>query len=261
MHYLIALSNHVEPAALVLAALACVLLPAAAHPTFRWHIDNSCSAACRKVMGLLAAQLLLTVAIAAPIVGHAATRSFVAKNVWIVGLSMVTNIVLVLVLMLSKKARHSHPTNLVLLGAFTATEGVLLGVISSSYQLQAVLLAAGLTAIITVGLAVYALQTKHDFTMQGGLLLTLLLGLVFTGVLAAFTRSPAMHLLLAGLGAVLFGAYIVYDVQLLAGNVAGEQAAVQLSPDEYVVGAIMVYVDIVNLFLHLLRFIAEMQRN
>jgi FtsH-binding integral membrane protein len=200
------------------------------------------------------------VAIATPIVAHAGVRTFVATNAWFTGLAMLASFVLLLVLSFSESARHSHPTNLVLLAAFTAAEGVVVGAITSQYQMQAVLLAVALTAVITVGLTVYAMQTKRDFTMQGGLLLTLLLTLVFTGLLGVFTRSPAVHLLIGGAGALLFGAYIVYDVQLLAGN-AGKQTAMSLSPDEYVVGAIQVYLDVVNLFLHILRFISEMQRD
>lgn len=214
---------------------------------------------CRKVFGILSAQLLLTVAIATPIVAHAGVRSFVATNPWFTGLAMVTSFVLLMVLSLSESARHSHPTNLFLLAGFTAAEGVVVGAITAQYQMSAILLAVGLTAVITVGLTAYAMQTKRDFTMQGGLLLTLLLTLVFTGIFGALTRSPAIHLLMGAGGALLFGAYIVYDVQLLAGN-AGK-TALSLSPDEYVVGAIQVYLDVINLFLHLLRFISEMQRD
>lgn len=213
----------------------------------------------RKVFGILAAQLLLTAAIATPIVAHAGVRSYVLRSGWLTGLAMVASFVLLLVLTLSESARHKHPTNLFLLAGFTAAEGILVGAITSQYQMPAILLAVGLTAAITVGLTAYAMQTKRDFTTSGGLLVTLLLTLLFTGLFAAFTRSPAIHLLMGGAGALLFGAYIVYDVQLLAGN-AGV-TAVQLSADEYVVGAIQVYLDVVNLFLHLLRFISEMQRD
>jgi FtsH-binding integral membrane protein len=82
-----------------------------------------------------------------------------------------------------------------------------------------------------------------------------------SGLLAAFTRSSAVQLLLACGGALLFSAFIVYDVQLLAGSVGDRQAAVQLSPDEYVVAALQIYLDVVQLFLHLLRLVSEMQRN
>lgn len=214
----------------------------------------------RKVMGMLSAQLLLTAAIAAPIVGHPGVRAFVTTSSWILPLSMLASLVLVLVLSF-ERVRHSHPHNLILLAAFTAVEGVLVGAISSQYQLSAVLLSVGLTAAITVGLAAYALTTKTDFTMQGGLMVSLLLGLLMTGLLAAFTRSSAVQLLLACGGALLFSAFIVYDVQLLAGSVGDRQAAVQLSPDEYVVAALQIYLDVVQLFLHLLRLVSEMQRN
>ena len=63
---------------------------------------------------------------------------------------------------------------------------------------------------------------------------------------------PGMHLALAMGGAVLFSAYIVYDVHMIANR---------LSPDEYIHASISLYLDIVNLFLHLLRILAEMQKS
>lgn len=69
------------------------------------------------------------------------------------------------------------------------------------------------------------------------MLCSLLLTLVMVGIFAAFFRSSALQLLLAGAGALLFGFYIVFDVQMLAG---GKHTSVQLSTDEYVIGAIQV---------------------
>lgn len=210
------------------------------------------------MFGLLSAQLLLTAAIAGPIVMHSGVKAFVMSQPWVTLLAMVSSLALLVTLSVSETARHRHPTNLVLLGAFTVAEGIVVGAITSQYQMQAIVLAVAMTALITVGLTTYAMSTKRDFTMQGGMLCTLLLTLIMVGLFGAFTRSPAFQLLLAGGGAVLFGFYIVYDVQMLAG---GKHTSVQLSTDEYVVGAIQVYLDVINLFLHLLRFISEMQRD
>lgn len=69
------------------------------------------------------------------------------------------------------------------------------------------------------------------------MLFTALFTLIMVGFLGAVFRSPALQLLLAGGGALLFGFYIVFDVQMLAG---GKHTAVQLSTDEYVIGAIQV---------------------
>lgn len=121
---------------------------------------------CRKVFGLLSAQLLITVAVAAPIVAHAGVKAFVTTNAWVTILAMLSSFGILLALTFSESARHSHPTNLILMGAFTVAEGVLVGAITSQYQMQAIILAAGMTAMITVGLTLYALNTKKDFTMQ-----------------------------------------------------------------------------------------------
>jgi FtsH-binding integral membrane protein len=172
--------------------------------------------------------------------------------------AMVGSLVLLLTLSFSESARHTHPTNLILLAAFTFAEGIMVGAITSQYQMQAILLAVAMTAAITVALTAYALTTKRDFTLQGGMLCALLCSLLLVGLIGVATRSPALQLLLAGGGAALFGCYIVFDVQMIAG---GKHTAMQLSPDEYVVGAIQVYLDVINLFLHLLRFISEMQRD
>eukprot|EP00878_Enallax_costatus_P017617 GHUV01018510.1.p1 GENE.GHUV01018510.1~~GHUV01018510.1.p1 ORF type:complete len:219 (+),score=48.39 GHUV01018510.1:100-756(+) len=120
----------------------------------------------RKVFGLLSAQLLITVAVAAPIVAHAGVKAFVTTNSWVLVLAMLSSFGILLALTFSESARHSHPTNLVLMGAFTVAEGVIVGAITSQYQMQAIVMAAGMTAMISVGLTLYALNTKKDFTMQ-----------------------------------------------------------------------------------------------
>jgi len=74
--------------------------------------------------------------------------------------------------------------------------------------------------------------------------------LIIGGLVATLTAAPAMHFALAVGGAVVFSLYIVYDVHLIAKR---------LSPDEYVPAAISLYLDIVNLFLHILRILAELQ--
>lgn len=94
-----------------------------------------------------------------------------------------------------------------------------------------------MTAAITTALTLYALRTKNDFTMHGAALYTCLLSLVFASFLGWFIAAPLVHIAMSTFGAVLFSMYIVYDVQLLMGG----QHAAKLSPDEYVFGAISIY--------------------
>eukprot|EP00882_Tetradesmus_deserticola_P031243 GHRQ01035325.1.p1 GENE.GHRQ01035325.1~~GHRQ01035325.1.p1 ORF type:complete len:230 (-),score=87.82 GHRQ01035325.1:3-692(-) len=167
-----------------------------------------------------------------------------------------TSLGLVLLLSFWEQARRQHPLNLVFLFAFTAAEAVLVGTISSMYNTDVVLIAALLTVGMTACLSLYATQTKRDFTAAGGIMFSLLFALIGAGLLSIFIRNRVMDIVVSGVGAALFGAYIVFDVQLMVGS-----GAYAISPDEYVMAAINIYLDIVNLFLYLLRLLQEIQGN
>ncbi|PNW81576.1 hypothetical protein CHLRE_06g252401v5 [Chlamydomonas reinhardtii] len=211
----------------------------------------------RKVFGLLAVQLALTTVIAGTFVTSTAVKTFVAAHPWVLMLGMLAGFGILLTLTLSSSARQSHPTNLILLFAFTAAEGVLVGAASSASRTDIVLLAFGLTAGITAAMTVYALTTKNDLTMSGAALYSCLWGLLLAGLVGMFVRTSAFNILLSAVGAVVFSVYIAYDVQCLLGG----EHKYAVSPDEYVLGAIAIYLDIINLFMHILRLLNEANRN
>lgn len=61
-----------------------------------------------------------------------------------------------------------------------------------------------------------------------------------------FFYSEVVELVFAAAGALLFCGFIIYDTHLLMHK---------LSPEEYILAAINLYLDIINLFLHLLRLL------
>ncbi|KAG2492633.1 hypothetical protein HYH03_009049 [Edaphochlamys debaryana] len=211
----------------------------------------------KKVFGLLAAQLALTTVIAGAFVASSAAKAFLVANPWVLMLSLLASFGILISFSVSTAARQQHPLNLVLMFAFTAAEGVLVGAASCHARTDIVLLAFGLTAGITAALAAYALTTKNDITMAGSALYSCLLGLIFAGLVGYFVRASAFNMLLSGVGAVVFSIYIVYDVQCLLGG----DHKYAVSPDEYVFGAIAIYLDVINLFLHILRLLSEANRN
>ncbi|KAF5842665.1 inhibitor of apoptosis-promoting Bax1-domain-containing protein [Dunaliella salina] len=156
---------------------------------------------------------------------------------------------------------------------------LLVGYASSTYKTDLVVQAFGMTAAVSAGLTLYALKTKNDFTSMGGFLYSMLLSLVFGMFLNLFMGVPAMSLFLSMGGAALFSVYLIYDVQpmfphsrcLLYQAPPYPWSAVQmlmggthkfsLSPDEYIFGAIAIYLDIINLFLHILRILGSNRNN
>ena len=81
------------------------------------------------------------------------------------------------------------PLNYILLFAFTLTESIIVGCIASAYDPSTVFIAIMLTASMVIGLTVYALYTKTDFTILGGMMFALVMILMAASILAIFIRN------------------------------------------------------------------------
>ena len=151
---------------------------------------------------------------------------------------------------------RTYPTNYVALFAFTACEAVVLAITCLFVDAVAVGLAAAMTALVTAGLTYYAWKTSADFTGLGGYLyaalLTLVVGGFVGGFFSAFYSTPWIQNLYAVGGCLLFSCYIVYDTQLIVG---GQHKKHQFGMDDYVFAALNIYLDIINLFVYLLRLL------
>ena len=113
--------------------------------------------------------------------------------------------------------------------------------------------AVGICALVVLGLTIFALQTKIDFTMCNGILFVLVLCLMIFGIFCAIFPSNIMNVVYASLGAVIFSCYIVVDTQLMMGG----KHKYALDPEEYVFASLNLYLDIINLFLMILSLVGD----
>jgi len=203
----------------------------------------------RKVYGILAVQLAMTTFISGSIMFMPALQGFIIENSWLLFANLFGNIIVMIALMYK---RNEYPTNFYLLGGFTVLNSLSLGMIISQYDLLIVSQAFFLTGLIVVGLTMYTFQTKNDFSWLNGTLLSLLTALTVGGLLHIFFRNSALETLLTIGGAVLFSVYIIYDTQLIMKH---------LSPEEYVIGILNLYMDIINLFIKILRLLDSLKAN
>ena len=67
-----------------------------------------------------------------------------------------------------------------------------------------------------------------------------------------FVNSPLLNILYSTGGAVIFSFYIIYDTQLIVG---GKNRMIQYTENDYVIAAIGLYIDIINLFLYILELL------
>ncbi|PHH76699.1 hypothetical protein CDD82_3883 [Ophiocordyceps australis] len=204
----------------------------------------------RKVYTILTAQLVVTAAISSVSFFSASYKSWIQSHEALVWVSLIGSLVF---LGLTYWKRKSYPTNILFISLFTATEAYTVSVIVSFYRTSIVLNAVILTAAIFVFLSLFACQTRYDFTSWMPYLFGALWGLLIFGLMAAFLPyNSTMELIYSGVAALIFSAYILVDTQLIMRHHHVE---------EEIAAAISLYLDIINLFLAILRILNSQNNN
>ncbi|KAH8423547.1 hypothetical protein N8T08_010608 [Aspergillus melleus] len=203
----------------------------------------------RKVYAILTAQLLLTTIMSSISFFSDSYRTWIQSHSWLMFLSVFGAIGFMLVTFWKRK---SYPANLLFLTGFTVFEAYSVSVVTSFYDARIVVQALILTLGIFVALTLFACQTKYDFTswipyLFGGLLFLFMFGLV-----AMLMPSKTSELIYSGLAALLFSAYILVDTQMVMRHYHVE---------EEIAASISLYLDILNLFLAILRILNNQQNN
>jgi len=204
----------------------------------------------RKVYSILSVQLLLTTILSSISFFNANYKRWIQENAWLMIVSVIGALVFML---LTYWKRKSYPSNLLFLGAFTALEAYAISVATSFYDARLVVEALALTLGIFVALTLFACQTKYDFTSWIPYLFGALWFLILFGFMAAFfPMGSKMELVYGAVAALIFSGYILVDTQLVMRHYHVE---------EEIAAAISIYLDIINLFLAILRILNSQSNN
>lgn len=203
----------------------------------------------RKVYGILSAQLLLTTFMAA-LTFIQPVKEFYLTHTGVLILMFVLAIGILIPLICCQSVARKTPTNYILLFIWTICEGYLVAACCALYNPSIVIAAAALTSAIVISLTVYACTTKTDFTFSGGLLFVCCTLLLFLGILSIFL--PFLHVVYCILGVFLFSIYLIFDTQLIMG-----QFGQKYNTEDYIIAAINIYLDIVQIFLYILELLGN----
>lgn len=200
----------------------------------------------RKVYTLLSIQLFATFLVGFAINASDTVQEFAFQNTWLLIVSLIGSFAFMLGAFFKSR---SYPVNLILLGGFTLCESYAIGVVTTIYDSNVVLNAVVLTTVLFVGLTIFAFQTKYDFTSLQGIMFYTLLALCTFGFFGMFLRfSSTVEYIYSIIGALIFSVYIIIDTQLIMRK---------FHPEDEVPAAIGLYLDIINLFLHILRILSR----
>lgn len=203
----------------------------------------------RKVYGILAAQFVLTTVVSSATVLYAPLNDLLRGNSALLLFLVILPFILLWPLYVYQQ---KHPLNLVFLGLFTTCLSLTVGVSCANTDgkivLEALILTTAVVSALT-GYTFWASKKGKDFSYLGPILFTSLIILVLTGFLQAFfplgSTSSAIY---GGLGAIVFSGYIIYDTDNLIKR---------FTYDEYIWASVTLYLDILNLFLAILRMLRQ----
>jgi FtsH-binding integral membrane protein len=198
----------------------------------------------RRTYSLVFVSVLVTIVGAMFALSQPRILNAVAQHPFITIIAMFAPLFLVM------RAQNVFPLNIALVFLFTFVMGVSISPALYVYgQQQPGLITQA--ALLTIGafgsLTAYAFISRRDFSAWR-YFFTVGLFVVIGGMLlnAFIFRSPGADLALAGVTVLVFSGLLVFDTWRIR-NVYG--------PDEYVAAAVNIYLDLLNLFMALLRIL------
>lgn len=156
----------------------------------------------------------------------------------------------------SRVMKMSFMTATILFAAYSILNGVTLSFIFAAYTMQSIATTFFVTAGTFATMAVVGYVTKRDLSKMGSILMMALIGLIIATVVNIFLKNSMFELVISGIGVLIFTGLTAYDTQkikLMLHQAENEEVAKKLS----VIGALTLYLDFINLFLYLLRFLGS----
>ena len=147
--------------------------------------------------------------------------------------------------------RISASAALGLFFVYAATLGITIGAIVYAYTGTSVATAFVSSAAMFGAAAVYGATTKRSLDRLGGILFMGIIGILVASVLNWFVGSDGLSWIISIIGVVLFTGLTAFHVQKIQdGALAAATGSMEKAA---VLGALLLYLDFINLFLFFLR--------
>ncbi|PVV01163.1 hypothetical protein BB560_004429 [Smittium megazygosporum] len=200
----------------------------------------------RKVYSILTIEIFATIAWILLLQNKPSMQIWFFQNQWLIIVSFLSAIISLIILLFKSK---SFPSNFILLSVFVSSESIVLGYVTSTYSQIVVLQALLITLGIFIALTVFTMQSNYDFSDLGPMLIFGLWGLILVGIVQIFVPfSSSLEFVICIFGVLIFCGLIVYDTFLIMKK---------LTPEEYILASVTLYLDFINLFMYILRLLGN----
>jgi len=154
-------------------------------------------------------------------------------------------------------ARFSSALLTLFFAIFAVLMGMSLSFIFMAYTLGSIYVTFAITAGMFGIMAFTGYTTKTDLTKFGSIMFMGLIGIVIASIVNMFMRSSMMDYIISFIGVLVFTGLTAYDVQKLKRIGEGAVYGAESTKKLMIMGALTLYLDFINLFLFLLRFMGN----
>ena len=212
----------------------------------------------RKVYGILSIQLTIRFLMCA-LTFIKTINEFIIANKYLINLSFIIQIGLVFVIIINSCFGNNllrvTPYNYIILFTYTFSLSYMISFICAFLNPQIIILAVCLTMIVTLALTVYALKMKNEFSVGKCFVLILICNLIEFFFCAFFTRLTFVYSFELILGIFVYSVYLIYDTQLIYSKIGRGY-----NIDDYILAALNIYIDIIQLFIRILQILAKLSK-
>ena len=152
--------------------------------------------------------------------------------------------------------RMSTSTLQILYWAFATVMGLSMSTIFLAYTGVSIAQTFFAVSAGFAGLSLWGYTTKKDLSAWGTFLIMGVVGLIVAMVINLFLQSTAMGLVISALGVLIFAGLTAYDTQKIKSMYA-HVAGTDMMGKVVIMGALNLYLDFVNMFMFLLRFMGD----
>ncbi len=170
---------------------------------------------------------------------------------WIVTLAP-----LVMIFGLASMLKRSTATIMFMgLIVFAVMIGMSLSYIFLIYTGASIVLTFFITSALFLILSLVGLKTEVDLTNFGTFLMFALVGIIIAMIANWFVQSPTMHYIISGIAIIVFLGLTAYDTQKLKDIGSRITYGSDETKKLAIRGALDLYLDFINIFIHLLQFL------
>jgi FtsH-binding integral membrane protein len=161
---------------------------------------------------------------------------------------------LIMVFYLSARVHKLSVTTATLLFfIYAALNGITFSLLFAVYTSSSIVLTFLVTAGMFGALSIYGYVTKRDLSRMGSILFMALIGLLLATLVNFFLQSSSLYWITTYVGVIIFSGLTAYDIQKIKeANTLGSEDTEE-ETKEAIIGALILYLDFINLFLYLLR--------